>query len=112
MVAVENERLRAELRRYGGPFALLAAATLAVVLVRVTTAPAGSARSVTRAAARLAPAPQRPATRPAVRSYVVASGDTLDLIAERSHTTVGSLLTLNPGVNPTSLHVGQRIRVR
>ena len=111
LVAVENERLRAELRRYGGPTALLAAATLAVVLVRVTTAAPARPHPAAHAAARLAPAPKHAAA-PLRHYYAVASGDTLGLIAGRLHTTVSRLLALNPGVDPTALHVGQRIRVR
>lgn len=44
--------------------------------------------------------------------YSVRPGDTLDRIALRFGTTGRRLLDLNPGVEPTALNVGQRIRVR
>ena len=40
------------------------------------------------------------------------SGGTLDQIALDNDTTVEQLLLLNPGLDPTGLQVGQRIRVR
>lgn len=46
-----------------------------------------------------------------LRTYTVESGDTLESIATKTGTTVARLEQLNPGINPTALHVGQRIRV-
>ena len=51
-------------------------------------------------------------TRQHVRTYVVVSGDTLAGIAAKTGTTVANLEHLNPGVDPTALRVGQRIRVQ
>jgi LysM repeat protein len=48
---------------------------------------------------------------PAHRFVTVSSGDTLASIAAQAHTSVARLLALNPGVEPTALHVGQRVRV-
>jgi LysM repeat protein len=48
----------------------------------------------------------------AARYYTVQKGDTLGAIAAREHTSVATLESLNPGVNPTALQVGERIRVR
>ena len=45
------------------------------------------------------------------RYYVIQSGDTLGSIALKYDTTVEELVRLNPDVDPTALHVGQRIRV-
>ena len=47
-----------------------------------------------------------------LRTYVVESGDTLDSIATKERTTVTRLKQLNPGINPTALRVGERIRVQ
>jgi LysM repeat protein len=33
-------------------------------------------------------------------------------VAQKYSTTVEQLLTLNPGVDPTALHIGQRIRIQ
>jgi LysM repeat protein len=52
----------------------------------------------------------RPASAPGKRFYVIRAGDTLDAVARRFRTSVGHLLALNPGVEPTSLRIGQRIR--
>ena len=45
-------------------------------------------------------------------TYTVQSGDTLGSIAQKYGTTVNALTTLNPGIDPTALHIGQRIRVK
>jgi LysM repeat protein len=47
-----------------------------------------------------------------VRTYVVQSGDTFASIAIKERTTVARLEQLNPGVEPTTLHVGEKIRVQ
>ena len=46
------------------------------------------------------------------QTYTVVSGDTLAGIAAKEGTTVARLEQLNPGVDPTALHVGQSIRVK
>lgn len=43
--------------------------------------------------------------------YVIQSGDTLGGIANRYGTTVDQLMTFNPGLDPSALQPGQRIRV-
>ena len=115
---------RRRLARFFAPLAFLAAVTIAVLLVRaglrtddastpaatvVTTAPATTAPT-TR------PAPTRPGTttaaRPAAQFYVIEAGDTLDKVAVEHDTTVGRLLELNPGIDTSSLQIGQRIRVK
>jgi LysM repeat protein len=47
-----------------------------------------------------------------LRTYVVESGDTLESIATKTKTTVADLERLNPGIDPTALRVGQKIRVQ
>lgn len=42
-------------------------------------------------------------------SYIIQSGDTLWLLAQRFQTTVGEIMDLNPGINPNNLFVGQMI---
>jgi LysM repeat protein len=46
------------------------------------------------------------------RMYTIQSGDTLASIASKTGTTVRQLEKLNPGINPTALRVGERIRVQ
>ena len=101
--------------RLAAPAAFLAGVTIAVLLVRAgledepattgsTTVAATTARATTgRTTTKAAPKPV----------YVeVQSGDTLDQIALDNDTTVEKILTLNPGLDPTGLQVGQQVRVR
>jgi hypothetical protein len=106
--------VEAAVRRWAAPAAFLLAVTIAVLLVR-------SGLEGSQSAGRRSPSPPPPpaktsttttATTPRpARYYVIRSGDTLDGVALSEHTTVEKLRALNPGVDPTALHVGQRIRV-
>ena len=108
--------------RWLAPAAFLAAATIAILIVRsglsnddegappsaattTTTAPAATTRPQTTRPATTAPAP-------AAEFYVIEAGDTLAVIADRYETTVEELLVLNPDIDPVSLTIGQRIRVK
>jgi LysM repeat protein len=51
-------------------------------------------------------------TTPAAEYYAVQSGDTLGSIAQKYGTTVDELMTLNPGIDPTALDIGQKLRVK
>ena len=46
------------------------------------------------------------------RFYRLRSGETLSDVAIKFNTSVAQLLALNPGIEPTNLNVGQRIRVK
>ena len=102
--------------RLAAPAAFLAGITVAVLLVRAglnegeTTTAAQTSVATTRAAATTAVT--QTATQPTPAFVEVESGDTLDQIALDNDTTVEQLLQLNPGLDPTALQVGQRIRVR
>lgn len=127
-----DPRTRRELTRYGAPAAFLAAVTIAAILVKaglnggsgtppttvalpttstttgattkiVLTAPTGGTGSASATTAT---------TTAGATYYVVQSGDTLGSIAGKFGTTVDQLTTLNPGIDPTALHIGQRIRVK
>ena len=74
-----------------------------------------STTTTVRAPARPAQAPINPGrvrVRVPAQYYVIKSGDTLDAIAGRFATTVDKLLALNPGAEPTTLHPGERIRIK
>ena len=99
--------------RFGLPAGFLLLATVAILLAR-------HAIYAEDASPALRPPPQPPARvatqQPQPRSprssgYAVRSGDTLGTIAERFGTTVDELLTLNPGIDPHALRVGQTLRV-
>lgn len=111
-------RGRARMARYAAPAAFLAAATVAILLVRSgldngeaqpppattasTTSPATTGRGTT--------AP--PTGGGQQQFYVIEPGDTLAAIADAHETTVEQLLVLNPELDPVALTVGQRIRVK
>jgi LysM repeat protein len=101
--------------RIAAPAAFLAGVTVAVLLVRAGLDD-GSATTAAQTSVATATIPTTTATtqtRPARRVFVrVGAGDTLDQIALDNDTSVERLLTLNPGLDPTGLQVGQRIRVR
>jgi len=128
-----DPRRRQELTRYGAPAAFLAAVTIAVILIKSglnggsgATTTAGLFPTTTRAATRAATttnklvltAPQTSTatttetTTPGAEYYAVQGGDTLGSIAQKHGTTVDDLMTLNPGIDPTALHIGQRIRIK
>lgn len=114
---------RRGLARLGAPAAFLAAVTVAVLLVRAglqreparttTTAPtiARTATAVT-VEPTTSTAERRSKPRRARRFYTIVAGDTFEIVAGKTSTTVERLRVLNPGVDSTMLQVGQRIRVR
>jgi LysM repeat protein len=126
-----DPRSRKQLTRYGAPAAFLAAVTIAVILINsglnsgsgstttveaLTTTSTATKPTTTKL---VLTGPQAGTTRtatetttPGAEYYVVLSGDTLGSIAEKYSTTVDELMTLNPGIDPTAMHIGQRIRVK
>jgi LysM repeat protein len=125
-----DPRRRRELTRYGAPAAFLAAVTIAVILVKaglnggtgstttvgLSTTAATTTKPTTTKLVLTAPpsttATTTETTTAGAQYYVVQSGDTLGSIAQKYGTTVDALTTLNPGIDPTALHIGQRIRVK
>jgi LysM repeat protein len=128
-----DPRTRQQVTHYGAPAAFLAAVTIAVILIKAglnggsgstTTAvlPTTSTAAKTTTTTKLVlTAPQAgttstatatDTTAPGAEYYVVQSGDTLGSMAEKYSTTVDELMTLNPGIDPTALHIGQKIRVK
>jgi LysM repeat protein len=131
-----DPRRRRELTRYGAPAAFLAAVTIAVVLIKaglsgssdsqptvgaLPTSSSTTSRATPTttklvltmpAATTTAATTTTETTTPGAQYYVVQSGDTLGSVAQKYSTTVDQLLTLNPGVDPTALRIGERIRVQ
>jgi LysM repeat protein len=103
---------RRQAKRYGAPAAFLLAVTVAVLLVRsgLQDDPAKTTTVATQTVATL------PATTPVPvkkrRFYRLKAGETLSDVAIRFDTTVEQLMALNPGIEPTNLIVGQRVRVK
>jgi LysM repeat protein len=101
--------------RWLAPAVFLLAVTGVVLLVRSalrTDEPA--ARTTTAAVARTTTTPRVSVAVASVpkQYYEIQSGDTLDMIAVHFGTTVSVLLKLNPGIEPTALHPGERVRVK
>jgi peptidoglycan endopeptidase LytE len=113
-----DQRTRRELTRFAAPAAFLAAATIAVLLIKAGLS-GGSGETTTASVSTAATTSTVTQTRhttttsttTAARYYTIESGDTLGSVAIKEHTTVEDLLRLNPGIDPQALHVGQRIRV-
>jgi LysM repeat protein len=112
---------RALAARLLAPAAFLAGVTIAVVLIRVglhggedETATQPRATGTATAAQTTAPPPPTTTTTatPEPVFVRVEAGGTLDQIAVDNDTTVERLLELNPGIDPTGLRIGQRVRVR
>ena len=107
---------RGEAKRYGAPAAFLAAVTIAVLLVRSglqTKDSPGTTSVATTQSTPTATGTTTGATAAKRRQfYRLRTGETLSDVAIRFDTTVEDLLALNPGIEPTNLNVGQRIRVR
>jgi LysM repeat protein len=115
---------RRELTRYGAPALFLLAVTIAVLLVKsgldngspkeTTATPTTTAQTTTAVPTTTITLPGSATTTTApanAQHYVIQSGDTLGSIAARYNTTVDELMTLNPGVDPSMLQPGERIRV-
>ena len=101
--------------RLAAPAAFLAGITVAVLLVRAGLSDAEAttaAQTSVATTAALTTTATTTATEPKPVFVEVESGGTLDQIALDNDTTVEQLLQLNPGLDPTALQVGQRIRVR
>jgi LysM repeat protein len=98
--------------RFAAPAAFLAAVTIGVLLVRAgfehgrhhtpgQTTTLTAKTTTTHVHRRHHP-----------RTYTVQSGDTLSAIAGKTGTSVARLEQLNPGIDPTALRVGEKIRVQ
>jgi LysM repeat protein len=103
---------RSRVTRFAAPAAFLAAITIGAVVVR-----AGLHHGKHNAKTPTTTVTSKKKTHKHAhgghrRTYTVQSGDTLESIATKTGTTVARLEQLNPGVDPTALHVGEKIRVQ
>jgi LysM repeat protein len=106
---------RRRITRWAAPVAFLAAITVGALVVRAGLEQGGQhAKKPTTTVTAKAKKTQHGNghKRQHVRTYTIQSGDTLATIATKEGTTVARLEQLNPGIDPTALHVGQRIRVQ
>jgi LysM repeat protein len=104
---------RRNVARVAAPVAFLAAVTIGALVVR-----AGFEHGKHRANTQLTVVTTTKTTRThghkrrQLRTYTIQSGDTFASIAIKEGTTVARLEHLNPNVDPTTLHVGEKIRVQ
>ena len=100
-------------KRFAAPAAFLLAVTVAVLLVRdgLRTSDPSDTTTIrtqtvnTPVTTTTVPPKQR-------RYYRLKAGETLSDVAIKFQTSVEQLLALNPGIQPTNLTVGERIRVK
>jgi LysM repeat protein len=103
---------RRRVARWAAPVAFLAAITIGAIVVRAgfehgkhgSNAPSTTVTVNTKKA-------HNHAHKRHPRTYTVQSGDTLGSIATKEGTSVAMLEQLNPGIDPTALRVGEKIRV-
>jgi LysM repeat protein len=106
---------RGRATRWAAPVALLAAVTIGALVVRAGFQQGGhhAAKSPTTTVTSKTKKKKHPqGTKGHHRTYTIEAGDTLGSIASKTGTTVARLEQLNPGIDPTALHVGQTIRVQ
>ena len=96
-------------RPFAAPTAFLIVATVAVVLIHGARHHGHATRTpgVTSTTT-----PAQTAAKPLPRVYVVRPGDTLASIAGKTGVGTAHLLMLNPKLTPTSLFIGEKIRLR
>jgi LysM repeat protein len=100
-------------KRFAAPAAFLLAVTVAVLLVRDGLR-SSDASDTTTVRTQTVGKPVTTTTVPPRqrRYYRLKAGETLSDVAIKFQTSVEQLLALNPGIRPTNLVVGERIRVK
>ena len=116
-----------EWQHYLAPAAFLAAATIAIVLVRsgleagdspATTpvsVPTAPPKHIVTRTARTTTARAKPKTKPkpsAQRFWTVQAGDTFVVISSKTGVPAATIQRLNPNVRSTSLFIGEKLRLR
>jgi LysM repeat protein len=101
-----------QLAHYGIPLLFLLAVTIFVLILRGGFGGGGQATGTTGTTKNVrvsSTTTSQPVGK--VTVYTVRPGDTLGAIAIHFGVTVNDILALNPGVQPTALRVGQKIKV-
>lgn len=109
-------RQRQMVARAAAPLAFFLLATLGIVAVRSAlddspASPPAASSTTTVQETQTKPATTGTTKGNRAKYYRVREGDTLESIAADHGTSVEDLLTLNPGIDPVALRIGQRIRV-
>jgi LysM repeat protein len=98
--------------RVAAPVAFLAAVTIGALVVRAGFEHGKHHASTQTTTVTAKTTRKNGHKRRHLRTYIVQSGDTFASIATKEGTTVARLEHLNPGVDPTTLRVGEKIRVQ
>ena len=96
------------------PLRLLAPIAIAVVLVGVVVVVVSSSDggSGDKGTARTATAPAKKKAPARKRTYRVKEGDTLTAISDQTGVSTARLIALNPGLDPQTLQLGDRLKLR
>jgi LysM repeat protein len=106
---------RSRLTRWAAPIAFLAVITIGALVVRAGLRQGGHHHAKTTTTTVTSTTKKKHGHHSkgqVAQTYTVVSGDTLASIAAKTGTTVDTLKKLNPGIDPTALQVGQKIRVQ
>jgi LysM repeat protein len=103
---------RGRFTRWAAPVAFLAAITIGALVVRAGLDQGHHHAKTASTTVTSTTKKKTHGHRAKVRRYTVVSGDTLAAIAAKTGTTVAALIRLNPGIDPTALRIGQKIRVQ
>lgn len=102
-----------QLAHFGVPALFLLAVTIVVLILRggLGDGDSDAAGSRTQRTTTRTTTSTTSAKTVTTRLYTVRSGDTLGAIALRFDVSVEDIIALNPGIEPTALRVGQKIKV-
>jgi LysM repeat protein len=103
---------RKNVARVAAPVAFLAAVTIGALVVRAGFQHGKHHANTPTTTVTTKTTRKHSHKRRHLRTYTVQSGDTFASIAAKEGTTVARLEHLNPGVDPTTLRVGEKIRVQ
>ncbi len=98
--------------RYLAPLAIAAVAAAAYLILHHTLLHKHASTPIPLVQTTNSSSTIAPKLAPRKKFYVVQPNDTLSTIAVKTHESLVTLERLNPGVNPDSLHVSQRLRLR
>src|SRR6476646_6763694 len=112
-------------RRYVAPAAFLLAATIAIVLIRAgidsgrdhrststVVLPAPAHKRVSTTSSKPKHTSTSTTTTAGEQFWTVQAGDTFSVIASKSGVPVATIQQLNPTASSTTLHIGEKIRIR
>jgi LysM repeat protein len=94
------------------PLALIALVVAIFVVASNSGYSGGSSTSTTGRPSATSTTNAQAAPKTHRRRYTVKAGDTLGAIAEKTGVSVATLEDLNPGLDPTALVAGQKLKLR